>query len=127
MSKFKFFISRDKFSRIAQIFLKFANVKHDWKIRKLKNYFEKCLKNWYAFWQVKFKNRYAFGTLARQVEKLASLWHVYGTLARKNEKLARFWRVGTWVCGHEDHAGTHGTHDTWFSKLFLNFPTSKCS
>ena len=27
MSKFKFFVSQDKFSRTAQIFLKFANVK----------------------------------------------------------------------------------------------------
>ena len=29
MSKFKLFVSRDKFSRIAQIFLKFANGEHD--------------------------------------------------------------------------------------------------
>ena len=29
MSKFKFFVSRDKFSRIAQIFLKFANGEND--------------------------------------------------------------------------------------------------
>ena len=29
MSKFKFFVSRDKFSRIAQMFLKFANVQHN--------------------------------------------------------------------------------------------------
>ena len=41
MSVFKFFISRDIFSRIAQIFLKFANVKHNSKIQKLKNSFEK--------------------------------------------------------------------------------------
>ena len=32
MSKFKFFVSRDDFSRIAQIFLKFGNVNHNWKI-----------------------------------------------------------------------------------------------
>ena len=41
MSVFKFFISRDIFSRIAQIFLKFANVKHNSKIQKLENSFEK--------------------------------------------------------------------------------------
>ena len=46
MSKFEFFVSWDKFSRIAQIFLEFWNVKHNWKIQKLKNYFEKYLKNW---------------------------------------------------------------------------------
>ena len=41
MSKFKFFVSRDKFSRIAQLFLKFASGEHDLKIQKLKNSFEK--------------------------------------------------------------------------------------
>ena len=29
MSKVRLFVSRDKFSRIAQVFLKFANVKHN--------------------------------------------------------------------------------------------------
>ena len=29
MSKFRFFVSRDRFSRIAQVFFKFANVKHN--------------------------------------------------------------------------------------------------
>ena len=42
-----------------------------------------------------------FDTLARQVEKLARLWHAFGTLGR----------------GHVDHAGIHGTHDKRFSKL----------
>ena len=32
MSKFRFFVSRDKFSRIAQMFLKFVNVNHSQKI-----------------------------------------------------------------------------------------------
>ena len=41
MSKFKFFGLRDQFSRITQILLKFVNVKHNWKIQKLKNSFEK--------------------------------------------------------------------------------------
>ena len=43
MSKFEFFVSRDKFSRIAQIFLKFENVEHNWKIQKLKNTSEKLV------------------------------------------------------------------------------------
>ena len=34
ISKFKFFVSQKKVSRIAQIFLKFANVKHNSKIQK---------------------------------------------------------------------------------------------
>ena len=41
MTKSKFFVLRDKFSRIAQIFLKFANVEHNWKPQNLKNSFEK--------------------------------------------------------------------------------------
>ena len=36
MPKFKFFVLQDKFSRITQIFLKFVNVKHNWKIQELK-------------------------------------------------------------------------------------------
>ena len=56
-----------------------------------------------------WKKWHVFDTLARQLEKLARLWHVgmfTGTLARKNEKLPRFW-----------HVGRYGTHDTQFSKL----------
>ena len=41
MSKSTFFGLRDQFSRITQILLKFVNVKHNWKIQKLKNSFEK--------------------------------------------------------------------------------------
>ena len=85
---------RDNVSRIAQIFLKFADVKHNWKIQKLKNiFFGKvvgklaCLldgdvKNFarlLASWHASLKNWQAFGTLAYQVEKLAHLlarWHV---------------------------------------------------
>ena len=37
MPKFKFFVSQDKFPRIAQMFLKFANIEHNLKIQKLKN------------------------------------------------------------------------------------------
>ena len=121
-------------------FLNFANVKHKWKIQKLKNIF---------FWKIveklerlsgrqSWKVGTPFGTLTRQVEKLACFWHVgtpnwkigtplahchagtfIGTLARKIEKLARFWQVGTRAHGHVDHGGTHGTHSTRFSKLFL--------
>ena len=100
MPKFKFFVSRDKFSRIDQIFLKFANVEHNSKIQKLKKSFEKFLKNWHAFWQAKLKYWFAFGILAYQVEYLAHLWHVskfIGTLARKNKKLARVWHFGIWA------------------------------
>ena len=64
MPKFKFFVSWGKFSRIAQIFLKFAN----WKIQKFKNSSEKLLKNFYAFWQAKLKVWHAFSTMARQIE-----------------------------------------------------------
>ena len=51
MLKFKFFVLRDKFYKISQIFLEFANIEHNWKIEKLKNYLEKQLKNWYVFWK----------------------------------------------------------------------------
>ena len=70
----------------------------------------------------------SFGTLARQVEKLARLlarwhtrlkhwdtvWHVdtfIGRLAHKNEKLLHFRHVDTQARWHAD------THDTRFSKL----------
>ena len=33
MPKFKFFVLRDKLSRIAQILLKFPNDKNNWKIQ----------------------------------------------------------------------------------------------
>ena len=67
LSKFKFFVSRDKFSSYPQIFLKFANVKHNWKIRKLnKILFWKIPKNWHVYWDA-----------AHQNEKLARLWYVY--------------------------------------------------
>ena len=85
---------RDNVSRIAQIFLKFADVKHNWKIQKFKNIFFgkvvsklECLldgevKNFarlLARWHASLKNWQALGTLAYQVEKLAHLlarWHV---------------------------------------------------
>ena len=71
MSKFKFFVSHDKFSRIAQIFLKFANVEHNWKIQKLKKNFCKI------------------------VERLVCLF------VGEVEKLARLWNIGTpiWLIG----------------------------
>ena len=71
---FKFFVSRDKCSSIAQAFLKFANVNHNWNI----------------FFSWKIVEKLA-RLLVRQIEK----WHVFGTLARNNEMLARFWQVGT--------------------------------
>ena len=48
MSKFEFFVLQDRFSKPAQIFLKFANVEHNWKIQKLKNSFEKLVRPWQA-------------------------------------------------------------------------------
>ena len=39
MSKFRFFVSWDEFSGIAQIFLKLANANHNWKIWILKIFF----------------------------------------------------------------------------------------
>ena len=51
MLKFKFFVLRGKFYKVSQIFLEFANIEHNWKIEKLKNYLEKQLKNWYVFWK----------------------------------------------------------------------------
>ena len=47
-----------------------------------------------AHWHANFKNWHVSGTLARQVEKLARLWHIgtfIGTLSHKNEMLALFW------------------------------------
>ena len=37
----KFFVSWDKFSKIAEIFLKFENVKANWEIERSTNSFEK--------------------------------------------------------------------------------------
>ena len=73
-------------------------------------------KNWYAFWQTKLKDLHAFGTLLRQVEKLAHLWHVgmfIGTLASNNEKLPSVWHVGSqtmpvcMACMTRDLANSH--------------------
>ena len=79
-----------------------------------------------------------FGSLARQVEKLArnlarwhpklKYWHAIwqvamfiGTLARKNEKLAHFLHIGTqvpWYVNHADtqalwHVNHSGTQARW--------------
>ena len=60
MSKFKFFVSRDNFSRIAQIFLKFGNVNHNWKIEKFKKIFSwkavEKLARLLACWHANLKN-----------------------------------------------------------------------
>ena len=68
MQKFKFFVLRGKFSRIAQIFMQFASGEHYRKIQKLKNSFEKQLKNRYAFWQTKLKDWDIFGRLVHQFQ-----------------------------------------------------------
>ena len=86
--------------------------------------FEKQLKNGYIFWHIGTpvpKIGTSFGTLARQFQKLARLWHVWhvywhiGTLARKNEMLVLFWHVGTLASRHVDHASPHGTRFSDFS------------
>ena len=112
MSENKFLVSRDKLSRITQILIKYANVKHGWKIQKLENSFEKHLKNWYGFLQTKLKNWH----LARQVETLTRLWDV-GMLAHKNEKLPHLWHIDMLTRGHVNCASIHGTHGMRFSKL----------
>ena len=48
----------------------------------------------------------AFDIMARQIEKLAHLWHI-----------GKF--IGTLAHGHVDHAGTYGKHGTRFRKLRL--------
>ena len=115
ISKFKFLILLDRFSRIAQILLKFTNVSVIEKFENWKRFsFEKYLKIWHAFWHID-KPNWKIDTLSH--------WHVYwhvGKLARKNEKLSRFWHVGMLPCGHVGQAGTYGTHRTRFSKLVIN-------
>ena len=100
-----------------------ANVKHNWKTQTLK-----------SSWKIGTH----FGTLSRQVEKLACFWHVgtsnwiigtpltrchvywhFDMWAGKNEKLACFWQADTLAYWHVDHGGSHGTHCTRFSKLPL--------
>ena len=69
-----------------------------------------------ACWYTKLNNWHTFGTLAR----LLTLWHI------KNEKLARVWHLGTLAHGHVDHAGTHGTYGTRFSKFIYVWWKCKC-
>lgn len=125
MSKFKFIASRDKFSRMAQILMKFANVKHKWKIQKSIFFWkivEKLTWLWHvgtpswitgtplASWQAKLNNWLAFGTLASLMSHCyvgTQKWevcHAFGTLAR----------------GHLDHTCRHDTNGTRFSKLPRN-------
>ena len=109
ISKFKVFASRDKFSRIAQILLKVAQLKNC----------KTCTTEKFKYWKILSKNRWKIGapfdtlacqieklarlgTLPCQVEKLAQILHV-GTLARKNEKLAH-WHMGKWASRPRWHA-----------------------
>ena len=94
MSKFKIFVSQDKFARIAQILLKVANVKHNWKTQNskilLKNAWkidmplaskvEKLAHN-FARWHAKLENWHGLGTLTRSLAR----WHVK----------MRSWHIGT--------------------------------
>ena len=85
MSKFRLFVSRDEFSKIAQVFLKFANVKHNWKIQRLKN--------WHAFWQAKLKNWHALShLLARWHVKMRS-WDAFGTSEQEDHAGKQFSRL----------------------------------
>ena len=107
MSKFKFFVSRNKFSIIAKIFLKSPNVTHNWNIQKWKFSFEKYLKNWYAFgrrsWKIGTPSFIISTPLARWNwifdtpltfwhDKLYN-WHDSGTLARLFVR--RYLKVGS--------------------------------
>ena len=82
MPEFKFFISRDKFSRITQIFLKVTNVEYNWKIQKLKNRRKIAT----PFGRRSWKIGTPFGTLARLLAhwhvKIRS-WHAFGMWARR--------------------------------------------
>ena len=126
ISKLKFFVLRDKFSKITQIFLKFANVEHHWKIQKLKNSLKNSWKICTSFgcqveklvsplacWHPKFNNGYTFSTLARSLArwqiKIRS-WHAFGTLAY----------------GHIVYTDTHGKYDMRFSKLIYALWKCKC-
>ena len=112
MSTFKLFVSRDKFSRTIQIFLKFANVMNNWKIQKLIFF----LKNGRRSWKISKH----FGTLVSQVEKLIHLWPV-GTLqsllVHWHVKMRSWHTFGKLRRGHVDHTNTDGTQETQFSKL----------
>ena len=76
MSKFEFFVSQDKFSRTAQISLKFAYVKHNWKFKNLEMLFKNSWKIGMPFGRRSWKIGTSSGTLTHQVEKLACLWLV---------------------------------------------------
>ena len=106
-TKFKLFVWRDKFSITAQIFLKFATVKHNRNVQKMKNYFEKQLKN----------------LLADEVENLASLWHI-GTLAY----LLAGWHVRTqkWEIG-AFLASCYMSTQTTLSHIARDLANSFCS
>ena len=105
MSKFKLFVSRDKFFRSAQIFLKFVNVTHNWKIQKLKT----LLKNSRPFCQVKLKNWHTFwhvGTPSWKIGTPLARWHVGTPIWIIGTPLVR-WSVGTFI----------GTLALWFLKM----------
>ena len=81
MPKFRFFVSRDEFSGIAQISLKLANANHNWKIWILKIFF---------FWKIVESTPlacwHAFGTLERRPRWHA--WHAWARdLANSDERI----------------------------------------
>ena len=90
MPEFKFFVSRDTFSRIAYIFLTITE--------RFKYKFFFFLKNSWktgtSFGRQSLEIGMPFGPLTCQFEKLA----------RKNEMLASFWHEGTWARRPHWHA-----------------------
>ena len=112
MPELKLFALRDKFSRIAHILLKLANIEHNWKI-----------KNLIILLKISFVR-----LLAGEVGKLAHLWHVDRTSWIISTSLADwqiYWHVkmrswnalGTLAREHVDYAVTHDLYNTWFSKF----------
>ena len=110
--------------------------KYYWNLQML-SIIEK-FKNWKTFLKNSWKTGTSFGRrswnigapfgTSWKIGTLLTSWQVYwhiGTFARKSEKLARFCQVGPWAHGHVDAAGTHGTHDTRFSKLYENHIESR--
>ena len=109
ISKFKFFVSWEKFSRIAHTFLKFEDVKHTWQVLKLKNYFENSWKIVPVFGRRTWILGMPLGTWACKNNWITDthLARCYvepfiGTLPCKKEKL-----VGTLLVG--SHVGTQTT------------------
>ena len=104
-STFKFFVSWNKFFRIAQIFLKFENVKHTWEVQTSNNYFEKQLKKCSAFWMANLIFGSPFGKLSNWIINT-----LFGTLlrwlTRCHVKMRSCCTFGRFARRHVDHTVT---------------------